>query len=150
MKSEPSSFSFDDLWNAPDRTTSWDGVRNFQVRNYMRDDMQVGDGVLYYHSSADPVGVAGLAEVAREAYPDPTAFDAADSHYDPKSDPAAPTWLMVDVRATERFAAVVSLAMLRATPGLEGMFVLRRGNRLSVTPVTPEEWALISQLGRGG
>jgi len=150
MKSEPSVFSFDDLWNAPGRTTSWEGVRNFQARNFMRDGMQVGDGVLFYHSSADVVGVAGLAEVARAAYPDPSAFDVDDPHHDPKSRPDAPTWLMVDVRAVEPFSRVVSLDTLRATPGLADMQVLRRGNRLSITPVTPEEWALVAALGRAG
>ena len=147
MKSEPTSFSFDDLWNAPNRTTCWDGVRNHQARNFMRDDMRVGDGVLFYHSSSEPAGVAGIAEVARAAYPDPTAFDPADPHFDPKSDPAAPTWLMVDVRATERLKHVVTLADLKGEPGLASMQALRRGNRLSITPVTSGEWALVRRLG---
>jgi predicted RNA-binding protein with PUA-like domain len=125
-------------------------VRNYQARNSMRDAMRVGDRVLYYHSNAEPAGVAGIAEVARAAYPDPTAFDPRSEYHDPKSDPAAPTWLMVDVRAVERFPAVVSLATLRATPGLEAMLVLRRANRLSVMPVTPEEFAIVARLGRGG
>ena len=149
MKSEPDVFGFDDLLAAPGRTTSWEGVRNFQARNFMRDEMRVGDRVLYYHSNAAPAGVAGIAEVARAAYPDPTAFDPRSEYHDPRSDPAAPTWLMVDVRAVERFPAVVSLAALRDTPGLEGMLVLRRANRLSITPVTPEEFAIAARLGRG-
>jgi predicted RNA-binding protein with PUA-like domain len=150
MKSEPDVFGFDDLLAAPDRTTSWEGVRNYQARNFMRDEMRVGDGILYYHSNAEPAGVAGLAEVARAAHPDPTAFDPASEYHDPKSDPAAPAWLMVDVRAVERFPAVVTLARLRETPGLEAMLVLRRGNRLSITPVTPDEWAIVCRLGRAG
>jgi predicted RNA-binding protein with PUA-like domain len=147
MKSEPDVFGFDDLWRAPKRTTHWDGVRNFQARNFMRDDMRVGDGVLFYHSSADPMGIAGVAEVTRAAYPDHTAFDPDDPHYDPKSKPDAPTWLMVDVKAVQRFPHFVTLDELKATPGLADMQALRRGNRLSITPVTPEEWAIVRRLG---
>ena len=147
FKSEPESFSFDDLWAAPKRTTCWDGVRNYQARNFMRDEMAVGDGVLYYHSSADPTGVAGVAEVARAAYPDHTAFDAADSHYDPKSKRDDPTWLMVDVRAVKKLPHFVTLDELRAARGLEELQVLKRGNRLSITPVTPAEWEIIRRLG---
>ena len=149
MKSEPSVFSFDDLMNAPKRTTPWEGVRNFQARNYMRDEMRVGDGELFYHSSADPAGVAGIAEVARAAYPDPTAFDPSDDHYDPKSKRDEPTWLMVDVRGVEPFPRVVTLDELRAAPELADMFVLRRGNRLSITPVTEAEWRAVRRLGLG-
>ena len=148
LKSEPDVFGVDDLFAAPDRTTGWNGVRNYQARNYMRDDMRVGDGVLFYHSGADPAGVAGLAEVARAAYPDTTAFDPAHDGYDPKSRPDAPAWVQVDVRAVERFARVVTLAELRAEPALADMVVLRRGNRLSVTPVTAAEWAAVARLGR--
>jgi len=147
LKSEPNSFSFDDLWAAPKRTTHWDGVRNFQARNFMRDDMAVGDGVLFYHSSAEPVGVAGVAEVSRAAYPDLTAFDASDPHYDPKSRRDAPTWVVVDVRAVKKLPHFVTLDELRATPGLEELQVLRRGNRLSITPVTAAEWEIIRRLG---
>ena len=150
MKSEPESFGFDDLWRAPGRTTHWDGVRNYQARNFMRDDMRVGDGVLFYHSSADPVGVAGTAEVVREAYPDPTAFDPKDSHFDPKSKRDAPTWVMVDVRAVERFGRVVTLDALRADPVAAGLQALRKGNRLSITPVTAEEWAAVRRLAGVG
>jgi predicted RNA-binding protein with PUA-like domain len=150
VKSEPDVFGFDDLLAAPGRTAGWDGVRNYQARNYMRDEMRVGDGVLFYHSNGDPAGVAGLAEVARAAYPDATAFDPAHDGYDPKSRPEAPVWLQVDVRAVERFARVVTLAELRAEPALAEMVVLRRGNRLSVTPVAAAEWAAVCRLGRGG
>jgi predicted RNA-binding protein with PUA-like domain len=146
MKSEPSSFSWDDLWRAPKRTTHWDGVRNYQARNFMR-EMRVGDLVFFYHSSAEPNAIMGVAEVAREAYADPTQFDANDDHYDPKATPDSPTWMMVDIRAREPFAAPVTLAELRATKGLEKMELLRKGNRLSVTPVSPSEWATVSKLG---
>jgi predicted RNA-binding protein with PUA-like domain len=150
MKSEPDVFGFDDLLAAPGRTTSWEGVRNYQARNFMRDEMAVGDRVLYYHSNAEPAGVAGIAEVARAAYPDPTAFDPASAYHDPKSDPADPVWLMVDVRAVEGFPRVVTLAELRAEPALAEMVALRRGNRLSVTPVTAAEWKAVCRLGRAG
>lgn len=148
MKSEPAVFSFDDLLAAPGRTTAWDGVRNYQARNYMRDGMRVGDPVLFYHSSAEPAGVAGIAEVVRAAYPDLTAFDPAHAHHDPMSRPDAPRWLMVDVRAVERFAAVVPLEALRAESTLAGMELLRRGSRLSVHPVTAAEFARVRAVGR--
>ena len=150
VKSEPEAFSWDDLWQSPGRTTSWNGVRNYQARNFMRDGMRAGDRVLFYHSSAEPTAIVGVAEVAREAYPDPTAFDPADPHYDPRSKRAAPAWMMVDIRAVRPFDRPVTLAMLRETPGLEGMVLLQRGSRLSVQPVTPEEFAIIERLASGG
>ena len=146
LKSEPSSYSFADLLAAPGRTTCWDGVRNHQARNFMRDAMRVGDQAFFYHSSADPTGIAGVVEIVRAAYPDPTAFDPDDSHFDPKSRPDAPTWLMVDVRAVRAFDEVITLAELRATPGLDGLEVLRRGSRLSVQPVSAEHWRRILAL----
>jgi predicted RNA-binding protein with PUA-like domain len=146
MKSEPSAFSWDDLWKAPNRTSSWDGVRNYQARNFMR-EMRIGDLVFFYHSSADPNAIIGVAEVVREAYPDPTQFDSADDHYDSKSKRESPTWVMVDVRAREPFARPVTLTELRAAKGLEKMELLRKGSRLSVTPVSPAEWAVVSELG---
>ena len=148
LKSEPQLFSYDDLLAALGQTTCWEGVRNYQARNYMRDDMRRGDLVLFYHSNADPAGVAGVAEVVREAYPDPSAFDPASDYFDPKSRREAPVWLMVDVRAVERFPALVPLDELRATPALAGMELLRRGSRLSVQPVTPEQFAAVCALGR--
>lgn len=148
LKSEPAQFSFDDLLAAPGQTTCWDGVRNYQARNFMRDGMRVGDLVLFYHSNAEPVGVAGIAEVVRAAYPDPTAFDVGHPHHDPRSRADAPSWLMVDVRAVDRFAAVVSLDALRAMPSLAGMELLRRGSRLSVQPVTPEQFETLRAMGR--
>ena len=145
IKSEPTSFSWDDLWKLPKRTTSWEGVRNFQARNFLR-DMRTGDLAFFYHSSAEPNAIFGVAEVVREGYPDPTQFDAADDHYDPKSKREAPLWTTVDVRAREPLARPVTLAELRATKGLEKMELLRKGSRLSVTPVSPGEWAVVCKL----
>ena len=145
LKSEPSSFSFDDLIAAPGRTTCLDGVRNYQARNFMRDDMRVGDLAFYYHSGDAPA-IAGVAEVVRAAYPDHTAFDAADPHHDPKSRPDAPTWMMVDVRAVERLDPPITLDELRATPGLDGLELLRRGSRLSVQPVSEAHWRRVRGL----
>jgi predicted RNA-binding protein with PUA-like domain len=147
VKSEPETFSWDDLWAAPRRTTCWDGVRNYQARNFMRDGMRVGDPVLFYHSNAEPPAVVGVAEVVREAYPDHTALDPDDPHYDPRSDPANPAWLMVDIRAVRQLARPLALTELRQTPGLEGMELLRKGSRLSVQPVTPGEFDIITRLG---
>ena len=147
MKSEPDVFSFEDLWQAKQRTTMWDGVRNYQARNLMRDAMRIGDGVLYYHSSCPEPGVAGIAEVASESYPDPTQFDAKDSHHDPKSTREAPRWFLVDIRAVERLPAPVPLARLRGEPRLAEMGLLRRGNRLSIQPVSAAEWKAVRKLG---
>lgn len=145
MKSEPSAFSIDDLAKAPRRTTCWDGVRNYQARNFLR-RMQRGDQVLFYHSNADPPAVVGLAEVVRKAYPDPTQFDRRHRHYDSTSHPADPRWDMVDIRLLRKFSLPLSLDMLRAQPKLKGMELLRKGSRLSVQPVTQTEWALILAL----
>ena len=142
MKSEPSTFSIDDLARSPGRRTCWDGVRNYQARNFMR-AMKRGDRVLFYHSNAEPPVVAGIAEVVREAYPDPTAFHRTDPHYDPKSNPDAPTWDMVDIRLVQQFQRPISLDELRRLPELKGMELLRRGSRLSVQPVRPGEWKRI-------
>ena len=147
LKSEPESFSFDDLLAKPGRTTHWDGVRNYQARNFMRDEMKKGDLVFFYHSSVDPSEIVGIAEVVREGYPDHTAFDAKDSHFDPKSKADAPTWIMVDIRAVKRLAKPLALGDLRGVKGLESMVLLQRGSRLSVQPVTAAEWAIICKLG---
>ena len=148
MKSEPGEFSIDDLQHAPGGETFWDGVRNYQARNFMRDDMKVGDGVLYYHSNCPETGVVGVATVCREAYPDHTAFDPEDKHYDPKSDPDNPRWCMVDIRFERKFERVILLRELRryADGPLRDMLLLRRGNRLSITPVTAGEWDFILSL----
>lgn len=148
MKCEPDAYSIDDLER--DGTTTWEGVRNFQARNLLRDEIQAGDGVLFYASSAEPSGVTGVAEVARAGYPDPTAFRKGHHYYDPKSDPAQPTWYMVDLRFVERFPAIVPLATLKATPGLEKMMVTRKGSRLSVQPVAKQEFDIVVRLGRAG
>lgn len=146
LKTEPTTFSLDDLWNAPKRTTFWDGVRNFQARNTLRDRMKPGDPVFIYHSSTDPTGIVGIAQVVRGGYPDHTAFDPKHSHYDAKSKRESPTWFMVDVKATERLDPIITLDELRGTKGLEKMVLLQRGSRLSVQPVSESEWKIIRSL----
>ncbi|MBC7672711.1 MAG: EVE domain-containing protein [Polaromonas sp.] len=146
VKSEPDVFSFDDLMAKPSRTTHWDGVRNYQARNTMRDDMKKGDLVFFYHSSTDPSAIVGIAEVVREGYPDASALDPADSHFDPKSKADTPTWYMVDLEGTEKLPRPLSLAELRGVKGLEKMTLLQKGSRLSVQPVTAAEWTVITKL----
>ena len=145
MKSEPRAFSIQDLRKVRNQTTSWDGVRNFQARNFMR-TMKKGDRVLFYHSSADPPAVMGIAEVVTEAYPDDTAFDPQDIHYDPRSTPARPLWDMVDIKLVRVFRSPIPLDRLRQEPGLKRMELLRKGSRLSVQPVRPEEWKIVLEL----
>ena len=147
MKSEPSEVSIDDALKARQQTVAWVGVRNYQARNFMRDGMQVGDGVLFYHSSCAEPGIAGLAEVASNAYPDDTQFDAKSKYYDLKASQENPRWMMVDVRALEK-TRLLTLAELREQEKLEKMIILKRGNRLSITPVTPEEWRCVLALLR--
>ncbi len=146
MKSEPETYSIDDLER--DGWTYWDGVRNYQARNFMRDEMRVGDEVLYYHSNASPPGVAGIAKVSKAGYPDFTAWDKRDSHFDPKTSKDDPTWMMVDLAFVEKFPGVVSLDTLKNTPELEGMLVIRRGQRLSVQPVEAAHFRVVRKLGR--
>lgn len=146
MKSEPDEFSIDDLETRPKQTEHWDGVRNYQARNMMRDGMKVGDQVFFYHSNCATPGIVGIARIAREAYPDPTAFDPADKHFDPSSDPAKPRWLMVDVRFVRKLKRTISLAELKDRPELEGLALLRRGNRLSIMPVEEAMWDFILSL----
>lgn len=146
MKSEPGAYSIDDL--ARDKQTHWDGVRNYQARNSMRDQMQVDDKVLFYHSSTEDTGIVGIAEICRAAYPDHTAFDANDSHYDPKSDPGKPTWFMVDIAFIKKFSHVVTLREIKAHPELNKMVVAQRGSRLSVQPVSKEHYELVVTLGQ--
>jgi len=145
MKSEPSECSIDDLARAPDQTVPWIGVRNYQARNFMRDQMRVGDGVLFYHSSCAEPGIAGLAEVASSAYPDASQFDASSPYHDPKANPTSPRWLHVDVRL-RRTTPLLTLKAMREAPALAGMRVLQAGNRLSITPVTPQEWSEVLRL----
>jgi len=147
MKSEPEVYSIDDL--ARDGKTFWEGVRNYQARNFMRDDMRPGDPVLYYHSNADPTGVAGLARVARTGYPDASALDPASDYFDSKASEQDPRWFMVDVEFAERFPRVITLDELRAAPGLEKMLVINK-SRLSVQPVTDAEYEIVVKLGRAG
>ncbi|MEO7244284.1 MAG: EVE domain-containing protein [Rubrivivax sp.] len=144
MKSEPDEVSIDDLAAAPGQVLPWTGVRNYQARNFMRDAMQVGDGVLFYHSSCPQPGVAGLAEIASGPQPDATQFDPSSPYHDPKSTPAAPRWLQRDVRLV-RPTRLLPLAEMRGAPELATMRVLQRGNRLSITPVTPAEWRAVVQ-----
>ncbi len=146
MKCEPSAYTIDDL--ARDKTTSWEGVRNFQARNFMRDQMQEGDGVLFYASNADPSGVTGLATIARAGYPDPTAFKKGHVYFDEGSKTDAPTWFLVDLAFEERFPGIVSLETLKQTRGLEAMVVTQKGSRLSVQPVTKPEYDIVVKLGR--
>lgn len=145
MKSEPGAFSIDDLARSPKQTTCWDGVRNYQARNFMR-DMAVGDQVFFYHSNADPPAIVGIAEVVRTAYPDETQFDKRSHHYDPSSRPADPRWQMVDIKFREKFAVGLPLDRLREEPKLKQMALLQKGSRLSVQPVTASEWAVIVKL----
>ena len=145
MKSEPEEVSVDDALAAPKSTVAWTGVRNYQARNFMRDGMRVGDGVLFYHSSCAEPGIVGIAEVASTAYPDPTQFDPKSVYHDAKSDPEAPRWLLVDVKVTKK-TRNLTLPELRADPALEDLIVLRKGNRLSITPVEPKHWKHILKL----
>ena len=147
FKSEPTAYSFSDLVGEPDQTAEWDGVRNYQVRNLMRDEMKVGDGVLFYHSSAKPMAVMGTARIVKEAYPDPTAWDPSDKHFDPRSNPENPVWLMVDIQAEEEFSRPITLQEIKDHPKLQNMMVARRGMRLSLQPVAKEEWNEIISLG---
>jgi predicted RNA-binding protein with PUA-like domain len=148
IKSEPDVFSIDDLANAEKKTTYWDGVRNYLARNYMRDEMKIGDKVLYYHSNCDPMGVAGVCEVVKESYPDFSAFDPNDPHYDPKSKEDNPTWYMIDVKFVEKFKNIVPLSEIKNNPKLSEMKLIQRGNRLSVMPVTKMEFEEILKMGR--
>ncbi len=148
LKTEPEVYSIDDLRR--DRSTCWDGVRNYQARNFMRDQMRLGDEVFIYHSNAAPPGIAGLARVSRTAYADATALDPKDSHYDPKSTPENPIWMMVDVAFVRKLPRVVSLEEIKANKGLGGMLLVQRGQRLSVLPVEAKHFELILKLADKG
>ena len=147
MKSEPDVFSFEDLKARPKQTEPWDGVRNYQARNFMRDAMKVGDLILFYHSNTKPPGVAGIAEVASAPYPDPTAFDKKSKYYDSKSDRQSPRWILVDVKYKADLKQLVSLEFMKADPKLSEMRALQKGNRLSITPVTKAEFLAIQHAG---
>jgi len=147
MKTEPTVFSFDDLRNKPHSTDHWEGVRNYQARNYMRDDMKKGDRVLFYHSNCEEPGVAGIAEVTKEAYPDFFSWDPTSRYYDPKSTPEKPRWFMVNLTWRQAFKKIVSLKDMKANPTLRNMKVLQKGQRLSILPVTKEELDTVYAMG---
>ena len=144
MKSEPDVYSIDDLKR--DGSTYWDGVRNYQARNLMRDEMKLGDGVLYYHSNAKPMAIVGLARVSKESYPDPTQFDENNKYYDPKSTEENPRWFLVDIEFVEKFDEPLPLHFLKEQPSLEGMPLLRKGQRLSVQPVSAKHWKTVCKM----
>ena len=146
MKSEPDAFSIDDLANKPKQTTPWDGVRNYQARNMMRDQMKKGDLIFFYHSSCKQPGIVGLATVVTEAYPDFTAFEVKNKYYDPKSDPNKPRWYMVDVQLVRKLKRNISLQELKEYKSLAGIPLLQRGNRLSVMPISKKQWDFILKL----
>jgi len=145
IKSEPSAYSIDDLKR--DKSTLWEGIRNYQARNFMMNEMKVGDEAVFYHSSAEPPGAVGIAEISGAAEPDPTQFDANDSHYDPKASPANPNWYCVRVKFKQKFDRLVSLPELREQKDLQNMVLLKKGSRLSIQPVTEKEFRLVSKLG---
>ena len=147
LKSEPESFSFDDLMNAPNRTSHWDGVRNYQARNFMRDEMKIGDLAFFYHTGDEP-GIVGVVEIVREGYPDHTAVDPKDAHYDPRTKGGESSWSMVDVRAIERLPRPITLSEMRTKPELQGMPLLQKGNRLSVQKVGAAEWNAVFALAK--
>lgn len=144
MKTEPDVFSIDDLKAAG--TEPWDGIRNYQARNFMRDDMSIGDKIFIYHSRTKPLGIVGEAKVASKPYPDPTQFDSQDKYFDPKSDPENPRWMLVDIQYVRHYPRCVTLAEMKETPGLEDMKVVQRGMRLSIQPVTANEWSIVQSL----
>jgi predicted RNA-binding protein with PUA-like domain len=146
MKSEPEAFSINDLINRPNQTEHWDGVRNYQARNMMRDEMKLGDQVFFYHSNCIEPGIVGIMEVVREGYPDFLAFDPDDKHFDPKSDPAKPCWMMVDVKYVRVLSRNITLTELKQRPELSDLALVKRGNRLSIMPVSKEQWNFILSL----
>jgi predicted RNA-binding protein with PUA-like domain len=150
MKSEPESFSIDDLARAPRQTACWDGVRNYQARNMLRDEMKRGDLAFFYHSNCEPPGIVGIVEIVREGYADHTAFDPRDHHFDPKSDPSSPRWFMVDVKLVEKFSRALSLRELKenSVGDLAGFQLLARGNRLSVMPVSARHWKVVNAISK--
>jgi predicted RNA-binding protein with PUA-like domain len=148
FKSDADCFPYQALMDEKDQTTGWDGVRNFQARNFLRDQVKVGDGVLFYHSGGEPPSIAGIAEVVKAAHPDPTAFDRKAQHYDAKSDPSNPTWYQVSIKAVRSFNPPLELPFLKMVPELAGMELLRKGSRLSVQPVTDAEWKTILALAK--
>lgn len=147
IKSEPDVFSIDDLAKSKDKTTYWDGVRNYQARNFLRDDMKIGDGIIFYHSNSEPPGAVGICEVVKEGYPDFTAFDPKDIHYDHKSKKENPTWIMVDVKFIRKFERLVPISEIKENNKLNKMQLVQRGNRLSVMPLTKSEFNELVNMG---
>jgi predicted RNA-binding protein with PUA-like domain len=148
LKSEPGAFSIDDLNHCPHKTTHWDGVRNYQARNMLRDDMKAGDFGFFYHSNCTPPGIVGIVRIVKEGYPDVTAWDPKALHFDPSSSPDCPRWFTVDVQLVQMFQRIITLSQLKKHPQLKSMLVNRRGNRLSITPVTPAEWKTVIALSQ--
>lgn len=146
FKSEPDAFSIDDLQNRAKQTEHWDGVRNYQVRNMMRDQMKVGDKAFFYHSSCTPPGIVGIMEIVKAAYPDPSSWNLESDYYDSKSSPENPRWLMVDVKFVKKFPRMLTLDEIKQNPFLKDMLITRKGNRLSITPVTAKEWEMILKM----
>jgi predicted RNA-binding protein with PUA-like domain len=148
VKSEPEVFSLEDLKKSKNQTTCWDGVRNYQARNYLRDEMKKGDGVLFYHSNTDPMGIFGACEITKEGYPDHTQFDPVSHHYFPSADPKNPVWFMVDIKLVEMFKKPVTVQDIKANPRLKNMRLIQRGNRLSVMPIEKDEWDEVIKMSR--
>jgi predicted RNA-binding protein with PUA-like domain len=148
IKSEPSEFSIDDLEKSKNQTTYWDGVRNYQARNFIRDEMKIGDKVLFYHSNTEPNAIVGVCEVIKEAYPDHTQFDSKHVHYNPKANKKDPTWFMIDIKLVKKFKRLVTLEEIKANPKLAKMRLVQRGNRLSIMPVTKDEYDEIIRLDK--
>lgn len=148
MKSEPDEFSIEDLQARPNQTEPWFGIRNYQARNFMRDAMQIGDQVFFYHSSCKVPGIVGIAEVVTSAYPDSSAFDPESTYFDPKSDPSNPRWLRVDIRFVEQFKQIIPLSLIKSLPQLADMYLVSKGSRLSIQPVTAEQWQAVLMLTR--
>lgn len=148
LKTEPGCFSVDDLATSKNQTTTWDGVRNYQARNLLRDDIKVGDSAFFYHSKSGDIGIAGICEIVNDGYHDHTALDSNEQHFDPKATRENPIWFMVDVRLKKKLSEIIPLAQLKQTAGLEGMVLCQRGSRLSVQPVTPQEWKIILKLAK--
>ncbi|MFI5236497.1 MAG: EVE domain-containing protein [Ignavibacteriales bacterium] len=147
FKTEPESFSIEDLKKSKNQTAFWNGVRNYRARNILRDEIKKGDGVLFYHSSTDPLAVVGYCEVVKEGYPDNTQFDSKDDHFDPKAKKESPTWFMVDIKFVKEFKNPVTLGQIKANPKLKNMTLIQHGNRLSVMPVTKVEFEEVLKMG---
>ena len=147
FKSEPSEFSLDDLKQSTNQTTFWDGVRNYQARNFLHDEIKKGDGVLFYQSSTEPLAIVGYCEVVKEGYPDHTQFDKNNDHFDPKATPKSPTWFMADIKLAKEFTNPVTLDSIKVNPKLRNMKLIQRGQRLSIQPVTKDEWDEILKMG---